>query len=298
MKPKITLTFLCAFSAILLACPVTANPVNIYLPDGLSENVSEDVRELVSNLTDENSDILYRLEVISENGNKADRVAALLTLGKVKASRKDEVGEAKMHLLTCIKIAPDVPDCHVWMGLFHIYGIGTPKDSVAAVTSFRTASRLGSSAGDWHLAMALLKGEGVELDLKEAFSLVEKAARKNYIPGLSSYATMNGLGQGTAINAHLSFNATARAALLGSSDSWLVIARSYGEGLGVEADLDKADAAYVIAAMQGHPQAQAMIEGIRHWPQERQNKFRDSVESHTNLVMAEVKARSTALFSN
>jgi len=210
---------------------------------------------------------LKALEDDSLVGPEALMLRALFT----NTGKKKSYAPAYNLLVQCTELHPKYAGCHVWMGSYTHFGVGTKKDAEEASKYFETAANLGSPAGQWNLGMDYLRGRGREQNPELAFEWIEKSARQDYVPGLSSYSIMKSMGDGTLKDDKAAFLAAARGAHFGDARSFAMLGDMFARGEGHEKDLYLADIAILRAASKGHEGSEKMVDGLlkRLDPQDR-----------------------------
>lgn len=89
------------------------------------------------------------------------------------------------------------PDACFFLGNFLWQGKVLPKDTKAALESWRTAAKKDHVAAMWNLGSVLQEGkEGVKKDLKEAVLWLEKAAAKGHPKAANRLGKLYELGEG------------------------------------------------------------------------------------------------------
>lgn len=175
------------------------------------------------------------------------------------AAMTPDRGKSRALLDDCVQANPRAVHCLAWLGVYRRFGTGGAVDAPGSTEAFSKAAALGSPDAQWYYGMALYRGLGVKADEKGGYAWVEKSARQDHVSGLTSYGTMNALGQGTQVNKSQAYKAYARTAALGNIHGLYVVGLSLQSGDGVKKDLDLADTAILMAAMSGHPDAASSV---------------------------------------
>lgn len=126
------------------------------------------------------------------------------------------------------------------LGLFHLQGVGMPKNPSEAFHWFEMSANHGNASAMSNLAGLYFKGVGTSQDYPRAFEWYTKAASKEYIPAMYLLGSMYFLGLGTARDYQLAAYWTRKAAEQGFADAQNNLAVLYGEGKGLPKDHLKA----------------------------------------------------------
>jgi len=245
-----------------LAIEMPLNHLPGVLSDDADPRLVAAVNLATSSIDDEQINGMAQLKEMTNDTVLAP--SALLAIALIRGSNKSDesLKLARKSLLECVRVAPEYSSCQVWLGLYLRKGIGGSINLDASFIAFQAATDAGSAIGQWHLAMAYLKGEGGKGDEQKAFKLVEMSARQDYVPALISYGTMKTLSQGTKQDMKAAYNATARAAHFGSPHATYVVAHMLEHGKGVRADRYLADAAYLRAAKLGERNSMILLSNM------------------------------------
>jgi len=219
--------------------------------DTADERVRAASRQLHSDDIDERAAARQTLQDLTADDDLDVATDARISLAVMTSDKSESLSL----LESCVAANPDAMHCLTWLGVYRRFGTGGDIDAVGSTRAFKRAAALGSPDAQWYYGMALFRGLGVAEDADAGFLWVEKSAKQDHLQGLVSYATMNALGQGTPIRKDIAFSANARAAHLGNVHAIYVIGRNLQTGSGVKKNLDLADAALLMAAKNGHPDA-------------------------------------------
>ncbi|MDT8068579.1 MAG: tetratricopeptide repeat protein [Terriglobia bacterium] len=117
----------------------------------------------------------------------------------------------------------------------------------------------GRSSAQALLAIAYLKGIHVDKNVRAAFDLFAKAAKKNQPVAMNNLGLMYFFGEGTAKNYPEALRCFRAASERGSADAQFNLALMYHHGYGVPVDTSEAAKWYEIAARQGDVRAQNVL---------------------------------------
>lgn len=96
---------------------------------------------------------------------------------------------------------PNNADLFFLLGRGHGAGWGGRKvDAARSAKYFKRSAELGDERAQWYYGMALLNGDGVRMDPREAWTWVRKSGEAGYVPGQISTAVMLAVGQGVQEN--------------------------------------------------------------------------------------------------
>ncbi len=144
----------------------------------------------------------------------------------------------------------------VYLGWFHLNGVGVPPDAEAAIRWFRKAGADGTPVGYDELGLAYAKGTGVAKDLAEAYKWYAAAGEAGNKEGLErqGHALLHGVG--VAADPEAGIALVIRAIAKGNRYAVMTLGEAHIEGLGdFPASLDVGLAWYERAAELGYPLA-------------------------------------------
>ncbi|MDB5733621.1 MAG: hypothetical protein JWP16_1494 [Alphaproteobacteria bacterium] len=149
------------------------------------------------------------------------------------------------------------------LALAYLRGEGVQSDAGAAVRWSAPAAEAGQPIAQYLLGTLYGQGEGVKPDAARAFRLFQAAAMKGNLKAMHNLAIAYAQGQGTAKDETRAADWFARAAEHGYVDSAFDLAVLYERGLGVKQDLKQAMKWYAIAAFAGDAASQARVDLLR-----------------------------------
>ncbi|MDB5469017.1 MAG: hypothetical protein JWR84_577 [Caulobacter sp.] len=96
---------------------------------------------------------------------------------------------------------PNNADLFYLLGRAYQVGWGErAPDAARSTRYFKHAAELGDARAQWYYGMALLDGEGVRMDARQAWTWVRKSGEAGYVNGQISTAVMLAVGQGVQEN--------------------------------------------------------------------------------------------------
>ena len=131
------------------------------------------------------------------------------------------------------------------VGVYYLYGLGIPQDTVEAVKWFRKAAEQGYAHAQYHLAWCYNKGEGVEQNIGEAVKWFRKAAEQG--SAFAQYELDVSKNDKSAYEKQWQENA-----MRGSAEDKFKLGLRYNIGDGVNVDRTEAERWYFEAAEKGH----------------------------------------------
>jgi uncharacterized protein len=145
------------------------------------------------------------------------------------------------------------------LGMKYAKGDGVPVDLKEAFRLFTLSAEAGSPSGQYFLGAAYSKGKGVEQDDKAAFKWCLESAKHGHVKAQVFVGQMLADGKGVDQNYSEAFDWFERAAKQNDREGQSWVACAYLFGKGVTMDDAKAFEWFQKAAMQGDPVAQANL---------------------------------------
>jgi TPR repeat protein len=158
--------------------------------------------------------------------------------------------------------ASDDPEGHQALGWFYDQGKFVVQDKGRAADHFRKCADAGLKHCQWKLGVKLDTGDGVAINVNEAFRLLTASAAQNYGLAHASLGLMYATGRGTPVNYSKSMESYRTAAKLGEAHGFFGIGVLYRLGQGVPRDDLRAFAWFLIAHFQGDGQAQGAMNNV------------------------------------
>ncbi len=156
-----------------------------------------------------------------------------------------------------------IPEAKAQLGSFYLLGIGCQKDVNRAVDLFKEAAEKGAALGQAYLGYCYLAGEGVTKDISRGLWYLNKAAEQE---NPDAYAMLAYYYMGTYgkeyINYAKAFEFSQKFADTGLPGGKLCLGMCYANGLGCQADRNKAIELYKEAARLGEPNAQQTLKDM------------------------------------
>ena len=149
------------------------------------------------------------------------------------------------------------------LALAYLRGEGVQSDAAAAARWSAPAAEAGQPIAQYLLGTLYGQGEGVKLDTARAFRLFQASAAKGNLKAMHNLAIAYAQGQGTMKDEAKAADWFTRAAEHGYVDSAFDLAVLYERGLGVRQDLRQAMKWYAIAAFTGDATSQARVDFLR-----------------------------------
>ncbi|MEZ5723456.1 MAG: SEL1-like repeat protein, partial [Paracoccaceae bacterium] len=127
----------------------------------------------------------------------------------------------------------------VWMGYYHRYGIGVPRDLKLAFEWYQRAAEAGNEAGLENIAVCYQHGEGVPQDLELAYDYRRQAAERGF--SVSRRWLGKHLIHGAGVAADPARGISMLEALADEdAAACMMLGEVYYYGEGVDSDLDRA----------------------------------------------------------
>ncbi len=149
------------------------------------------------------------------------------------------------------------------LALAYLRGEGVQSDAAAAARWSTPAAEAGLPIAQYLLGTLYGQGEGVKSDPARAFRLFQAAATRGNLKAMHNLAIAYAQGQGTAKDEAKAADWFTRAAEHGYVDSEFDLAVLYERGLGVKQDLKQAMKWYAIAAFTGDVPSQSRVDVLR-----------------------------------
>ncbi len=172
----------------------------------------------------------------------------------------------------------------VWLGYYHRFGIGVPRDLREAFQWYQRAADAGNDAGMENLAVCYQHGEGVPQDLQTAFEYREQAAKLGHAVSKRWLAKHLIHGAGVEADPLRGINMLEELAREDPA-ACMMLGEVYYYGEGVEADMEQALPWFEKAAAEEWPEALTFLgtmawygEGVPKDPQRAETLYRQAAE--------------------
>lgn len=149
------------------------------------------------------------------------------------------------------------------LAMAYVRGEGVDNDAMAAARWSAAAARAGQPVGQYLLGALYAHGDGVRADPVRAFRYFTLAAAQGNLKAMHNLAIAYAQGTGTAKDEAKAAEWFTLAAQRGYVDSAFDLAVLYERGLGVKQDLQQALAWYAIAGLAGDEASKARVVFLR-----------------------------------
>jgi TPR repeat protein len=149
------------------------------------------------------------------------------------------------------------------LAMAYVRGEGVDNDAMAAARWSAAAARAGQPVGQYLLGALYAHGDGVRADPARAFRYFTLAAAQGNLKAMHNLAIAYAQGTGTAKDEAKAAEWFTLAAQRGYVDSAFDLAVLYERGLGVKQDLQQALAWYAIAGLAGDEASKARVVFLR-----------------------------------
>jgi len=165
----------------------------------------------------------------------------------VYSERQENLPEARGWAKKCIAAIPDSSHCQYMLARDFEEGWGGAVNLAESTKLFTSSANLGDPRAQWKMGMFYLNGDHFAKNERTAFNWVKKSADQEFLSGLISFAVMNAVGQGTAVNKTAAFNAYEAAAKQGSGHAIRSVGAMYCAGEAPVTDRNLCGAALILA---------------------------------------------------
>jgi TPR repeat protein len=145
------------------------------------------------------------------------------------------------------------------LGMKYAKGDGVPLDLDEAFKLFTLSAEAGSAPGQYYLGAAYSHGKGVEKDDKAAFKWCLEAAKQGHVKAQVFVGQMYAKGEGVDRDDSEAFTWFERAAMQNDAEAQSLLGNAYMLGEGVARDYAKASELIAKAAAQGDLSSQANL---------------------------------------
>lgn len=174
---------------------------------------------------------------------KADRLSDAFALSEERAAAGDPEGDESL----------------AW---FYDAGRHVIKDKSRAAGHFRKCADAGLKHCQWRLGVMLDVGDGIPVNVDEAFRYLSASAGQDYGRAHASLGLMYATGRGTSVDYKKSMESYRTAARLGEEHGFFGVGVLYNLGQGVPKDKLRSFAWFLVAHFQGDEQGQKAMDNV------------------------------------